>query len=126
MHYAASARRPGPLILISDLMDDGWREGVARLAERRYEITLLHILSPQELEPELEGDLKLIDSESSADIEITADFDLLARYRARVKDWQADWAQFCAARAINYAPIETSLPFEELVLSFLQRHGILK
>ncbi len=126
MHYASNVRRPGPLVLISDLMDDGWRQGVARLAERRYEITLLHILSPQELEPELEGDLRLVDSESLADVEITADFDLLARYRARVKDWQADWAQFCAARAINYVPIETSLPFEELILSFLQGRGILR
>jgi len=126
VHYAASVRRPGPLVLISDLMDDGWREGVQRLAERRYEITLLHILAPQELDPELEGDLRLVDSETSAEVEITADFDLLARYRTRVKEWQAEWSQFCAARAINYAPIETSLPFEELVLSFLRKRGILR
>lgn len=126
LYYAANVRRPGPLVLISDLMDDGWREGIARLTERRYEVTLLHILSPQEVEPEFEGDLKLVDSESSADVEITADFDLLARYRARVKSWQEDWAQFCAARAINYAPIVTALPFEELVLSFLRRRGMLR
>ncbi len=126
MHYAANVRRPGPLALISDLMDDGWREGIAQLAGRRYEVTLLHILSPQEVEPEFEGDLKLVDSETSADVEITADFDLLARYRARVKDWQDEWAQFCAARGINYAPIVTSLPFEELVLLFLRRRGILR
>lgn len=126
LHYAAHARRPGPLVLVSDLMGDGWRGGIQRLAERRYEITLLHILAPQEVNPELEGDLKLVDSESSEDVEITADFDLLARYRARVQTWQAEWAQFCAARAINYAPIETSLPFEELVLSFLRKRGIVK
>jgi uncharacterized protein (DUF58 family) len=125
-HYAASVRRSGPLILIGDLMDDGWREGIQRLAERRYEITLLHILAPQEVNPELEGDLRLVDSEAPADVEITADFDLLSRYRARVRDWQAEWGQFCAARAINYAAIETSLPFEELVMSFLRKRGILR
>jgi hypothetical protein len=126
MRYAARVRRPGPLILIGDLMDDGWREGIQRLAERRYEVTLLHILAPQELNPELEGDLKLVDSETSVDVEITADFDLLSRYRERVGAWQAEWGQFCAAREISYAPIETSRPFEELVLSFLRRRGILK
>lgn len=126
MQYAATMRRPGPLIVISDLMDDGWREGIQRLAENRYEVTLLHLLAPQELDPELEGDLKLMDSESTASVEITADFDLLSRYRARVQAWQSEWQQFCAARAINYALIDTSQPFEDLVLSFLRRRGILK
>ncbi len=125
-HYAGNARRAGPLIVISDLMDDGWRDGIKRLAQSRYEITLLHLLAPQELNPEWEGDLKMVDSETSAAVEITADFDLLSRYRTRVQSWQSEWQQFCSARAIHYAPIETSLPFEDLVLSFLRRRGILK
>lgn len=126
MQYAATMRRAGPLIVISDLMDDGWREGIQRLAEHRYEVTLLHILAPQELDPALEGDLKLVDSETMANVEITADYDLLSRYRTRVQTWQNEWQQFCAARAINYAPIETSVPFEDVVLSVLRKRGILK
>jgi uncharacterized protein (DUF58 family) len=125
-YYAANVRRPGPLIIIGDLMDDGWREGLQRLAGRHYEITLLHILAPQEIDPELDGDLKLVDSETDTAVEITADFDLLSRYRMRVQTWQSEWQQFCAARAINYTPIETSLPFEELVMSVLRKRGILK
>lgn len=124
--YAANVRRSGPLIVVGDLMDDGWREGIQRLAGRHYEMTLLHLLAPQELDPELDGDLKLVDSETDATVEITADFDLLSRYRARVQTWQSEWQQFCAARAINYAPITTSLPFEELVMSFLRKRGILR
>lgn len=125
-YYAANVRRAGPLIIIGDLMDDGWREGIQRLAGRHYEITLLHLLAPQEIDPELDGDLKLVDSETEAAVEITADFDLLSRYRTRVQTWQSEWQQFCAARAINYAPIATSLPFEELVMSFLRKRGILR
>ena len=124
LRYAASVRRPGPLIILSDLMDDGWREGIGRLAERRYEVTLLHILAPQEARPELAGDLRLLDSETGTAVEITADYDLLARYQARVEAWQQEWRAFCAARAVAYVPVETALPFEELVLSFLQRQGI--
>ncbi len=126
MQYAATMRRAGPLIVIGDLMDDGWREGVQRLAENRYEVTVLHILAPQELDPELQGDLKLIDSETTAAVEVTADFDLISRYRSRVQTWQNEWQQFCNARAINYAMIETSVPFKDVVLSFLRRRGILK
>lgn len=124
--YGARVRRPGPLILISDLMDDGWREGLRRLAESRYEVTVLHLLAPQERHPDLEGDLKLVDSETDAAVEITADLDLLARYRARVEGWQQEWREFCAARAIAYVAIESSLPLEELVFSFLPRQGVLR
>ncbi len=125
-HYAANVKRAGPLVLIGDLMDDSWREGIQTLAVSGYEITILHLLAPQELAPELEGDLKLLDSETRAAVEITADFDLLWRYRARVQEWQTEWAQFSAARAIHYAPIETARPFEELILSFLRRREIIK
>ncbi len=126
LHYASTARRAGPLVVIGDLMDGGWQEGVKRLAEHRYEVTVLHILSPEEITPAFEGDLKLVDSESAAGVEITADYDLLSRYRDRVRTWQTEWQRFCAARAINYARIETSTPFEELILSFLRQRGVLK
>ncbi len=125
-HYAASMRRPGPLVVISDLMDDGWREGIGRLAEGRYEVTILHLLAPQELHPELEGDLKLLDSERDAAVEITADFDLLSRYQARVEAWRDEWQRFCAARGMTYAAIDTSLPLEALVLSTLARQGVVR
>ncbi len=125
-HYGARMRRPGPLLVISDLLDDGWREGIRCLAGNRYEVTVLHVLAPQELRPELEGDYKLVDSETGAGVEITADPDLLSRYRARLEAWQAEWRQFCAARDITYVAIETRLSLEDLVFSLLQRQGILR
>lgn len=124
--YAANVRRAGPLLLISDLMDDGWQSAIQRLSEQRYEITLLHVLAPDELEPALEGDLKLLDSENNSTIEITADYDLLERYRARVGEWQADWSRFSGARGINYLPITTAQSFEELVLNYLRKRQVLK
>ncbi len=124
--YAANVRRAGPLLLISDLMDDGWQSAIQRLSERNYEITLLHILAPDELEPALEGDLKLRDSETNSAVEITADYDLLERYRARVRAWQHDWSKFSSARGINYLPITTSQSFQELVLNYLRKLQVLK
>lgn len=131
--YAAQARRAGPLLLISDLMDDpsslragSWQSAVQRLSEQQYEITILHLLSPDELEPALEGDLKLLDSENQAAVEVTADYDLLERYRTRVREWQSEWARFGAARNIHYLPITTAQAFEELVLNYLRRQQVLK
>ena len=73
--------RPGPLLVLSDLMDDGWLDGLRELALRGFEVSLVHILSPDEADPQLEGDLKLLDAEGGPPVEITADYDLLARYR---------------------------------------------
>lgn len=123
--YAATARRPGPLLLLSDLMDDGWASGLNALAAKGFEVTVLHLLAPQEVNPQLAGDLKLLDTETGAAVEITADFDLLERYQHSLRGWQAELSRFCAARAMHYIPVETSIPFEELLFALLRRRGVL-
>lgn len=124
--YAAGARSPGPLLLLSDLMDEGWQDGLRALAGRGFEATILHLLSPQEVDPDLTGDLKLLDSETGAQVEITADFDLLERYKAGLVTWQEQIRRFCSLRRMQYVPVITWLPFEELLFAFLRRQSVLK
>lgn len=123
---ASGDTRPGVLILLSDLQHEGWTEGLRALAGRGFEVSVLHILAPEELQPELEGDLKLIDSEDSSTVEITADYELLARYRAELTQWQAGLREFCRARAIQYAPVSSALPLDDLLFAWLERQGVLK
>lgn len=124
--YIQTARTPGPLLLCSDLLDAGWKDALRALSSRPFEITLLHILAPQELEPELEGDFKLIDPEGGAVIEISADLDLLRRYRENLAAWRSEIETFCNGRAINYLFIDTSVTVEEFVLSHMRRRGVLR
>jgi len=132
--YAAAAMQPGPLLILSDLLDEGWSEGLRALASRGFEITVLHILSPDEVNPEAgewlsgeaSGDFKLLDVETGAQVEITADYDLLERYRDGLAAWREELRGFCGARGMHYVPIETSLPFEELLFAWLRQRGVLK
>lgn len=124
--YAAGGGPPGPVLVLSDLMDDGWTDGLHALAARGFEVTLVHILSPDEVAPTLEGDLKLLDSESDAAVEITADYDLLQHYRQGLAAWRDELQRFCAARGMHYAPLETSLPLEDLLFAWLRNRGTLK
>jgi uncharacterized protein (DUF58 family) len=124
--YAAVAAQPGPLLLFSDLMDDGWQPGLTRLAGKGFEITLLHILSPEEIDPTLDGDFKLIDSENGAEVEISANYDSLARYRGLLKDWQEDWRRFCAARGMHYVPVLTTESLEDVLFARLPQGGLLR
>lgn len=124
--YALAATQPGPLLLFSDLLDEGWKDGLHALAGRGFEVTVLHLLSPEEVDPPLAGDLKLLDAETGAEVEITADYEMLARYREGLEDWQAEIRRFCGARGMHYVPVVTSLPFEELLFAWLRRQGVLK
>ena len=139
--YAARARQPGPLLLLSDLLDSssppfhpptshsptpGWADGLRALAARGFEVTVLHVLAPDEVNPDLSGDLKLVDAETGAEVEVTADYDLLQRYRDGLAAWREELCRFCGARGMHYVPVETSVPFEELLFALLRRRGILR
>ena len=122
----AAAVRPGPAVVISDLLDEGWSEGLGALAARGFEVTVLHVLAPEEVEPRLAGDVRLIDVEDGREVEITADEGTLQRYRQGLAAWQGEVRRFCAARRIRYVAVVTDVPFEELVYAVLRRGGVLR
>lgn len=124
--YARTARNPGPLLLCSDLLDAGWRDGLQTLLSRRFDITLVHLLAPQEVEPDLEGDLRLVDSETGSPVDLTADLDLLDRYRRSLVAWRDEVGEYCSDHGIAYVPLITSVPVEELLLHLLRQRGILR
>src|SRR5262249_23667162 len=63
--YALRGGRPGLAILISDMFSpNGYRDGLSAIQSRGHEISILHLLAPDEIEPELAGDVRLIDSET--------------------------------------------------------------
>lgn len=124
--YAAAALQPGPLVLLSDLFDEGWSEGLGALAARGFEVTVLHVLAPEEVDPPLAGDLRLIDVEDAGEVEITADYEMLQRYREGLAVWQGEVRRFCAAREMRYVPVVTDMPFEELMFAVLRTGGVLK
>ena len=123
--YAARSHGAGPLFLISDLLGagaTGGKAGLLALARRGYEPNLIHTLAPDELDPTLSGELKLVDCETGAARELTIDDAALARYRQGLDAWRADLAAYCNARAWPYLPVSTAQPFEDLILTAL-RHG---
>ncbi len=135
--YAARATAPGPLILISDLFETTlpshqdsnhptFQSALNALASKGFEITVLQTLSADELRPEFSGDLKLLDSEGGAEVEITADYDLLQRYTNGLEAWQHELRSFCLARGVHYVPLETTLPLEELLFAWLRQYAVLK
>jgi uncharacterized protein (DUF58 family) len=126
-NYALRGGRPGLLFILSDLLSpNGYQEGLNALQARGYEVGLIHILSPDEVEPTVSGDLKLVDVETGADAEITLDATTRNLYRQRLSEWQADIANHAANRHIHYIPLTTDLPWEKLVMQTLRVKGVVK
>lgn len=124
--YIQTARNTGPLLLCSDLLDPNWQDALRALSSRPFEITLMHILAPQEIDPQLDGDFRLIDSEGGAPVEITADLDMLRRYRQNLADWRSEIESFCNGRSITYLFVDTGVPVEDFVLSHMRKRGVLR
>ncbi|OGO34647.1 MAG: hypothetical protein A2Z16_09440 [Chloroflexi bacterium RBG_16_54_18] len=130
--YAMQAASPGPVIIISDLMDDGWLNGISQLAMRGFEPTIIHLLSPDEIdpahftEPPLAGDFRLMDQETEQEVEITADFETLDAYHQQLEEWQRTLYRFCSQRGAVYLPAVTSIPLDTLLFSGLRKQGILR
>jgi uncharacterized protein (DUF58 family) len=124
--YMQTARTPGPLLLCSDLLDPNWKDALSALSSRPFEITVMHVLAPQEINPEIDGDFKLVDVESGNPVEISADLELLRRYRENLAAWQAEIESFCSGRSMNYFPVNTAVPIEEFMLSHLRKRGVLR
>ena len=125
--YTISGGRAGLVILISDLFSPlGYIEGLTALAARGHEVTVIHLLSPDEVEPPLGGDLRLLDVETGDSQEVTIDGGMRALYRRRLAAWRDEIRATCRARDVRYVPVETDIPFERVVLYDLRRAGLLK
>lgn len=125
-NVALRGGRPGLLFLLSDMLTPaGYRDGVSALQARGYEVGVIHILSPDEVDPPLAGDLKLIDIETEADTELTLDMTTLDFYRERLRAWQAELADYCRGRGVHYVPVVTDVPWERLVMQTLRVQGVL-
>lgn len=125
--YALRGRRPGLLFILSDLLSpSGYRDGLNALQSRGHEVGLIHILSTDEVDPPLAGDVKLLDVETGQDAEITLDSSTLSLYRRRLQEWQQEMAEYCAGRGVHYIPVVTDLPWERLVMQTLRAREIVR
>ncbi|HEX6140440.1 MAG TPA: DUF58 domain-containing protein [Candidatus Limnocylindria bacterium] len=124
--YAGRLRGRGPLLLISDLLDPGYLDALRDLAGTRCQLSVLHVLSPEELDPDVPSDARLVDAETDAGIEVTGDDDLVERYRRRLAEWQAEIGSFVARRGGSYVSVPSDLELADLLFDVLRRRRVVE
>lgn len=117
----------GILVLLTDLLDkSGYETALSMLAAERMDVYVIHILSPEELEPNLAGDLVLVDAEDGQNAEITVSSPLLKRYQRALHAFLDGARGFCARRGIVYLSANTAIPVEDIVTRYLRRRGLVR
>jgi uncharacterized protein (DUF58 family) len=119
--YALRSREAGVAVLISDLLDPaGYERGLKALLERRFDVHVIHVLAPEEVDPILAGDLRLTDAETGEVRDLTMDGEAMGDYRQRLGEFLARAESFCRANEITYHRVTTDTPVEEMVLRQLK------
>ncbi len=122
-------RNPGQgiVVLITDLMDkSGYDQALRYLVARNLDVYLLQVLSLAEIEPDLTGDLKLLDSEDGDMAEISVSQRLLDRYRRTLAAFIEQARDFCARRSITYMMTTTDRPVDRLITRYLRERGLVR
>ena len=124
---ALSRRGRGVMVVVSDfLMKEGYQTGLRLLVGRGYDLFALQLLSPQEVEPDIAGDLRLVDIEDGDRAEVTIAAPLLKKYKQALAAHCGGIKDFCARREITALTVRTDTPVDTLLLDYLRRRGLVR
>lgn len=135
---ARSRTGRGVVIVLSDfLIPGGYAEGLTMLAgggATPWDVVLLQVLSPGELDPLSEtdghggkivlGDLRLTDVETGRVAEVTVTPDLVKSYLSRLESYQRKLTEFAAQRGMTHLVVRSDADVAKLVLDELRKRGV--
>jgi uncharacterized protein (DUF58 family) len=117
----------GVVVVISDFLDkQGYEDALRYVLARKMDIFVIHLLSQEEVEPELVGDLRLVDAEDDDFAEITMSAPLLKRYKDNLNTFVGGLKEWCTKRGITYIFTTNKYPFDKLILNYLRERGLVK
>jgi uncharacterized protein (DUF58 family) len=121
--FARSALRTGMVVIISDGMDPDAAAAIRQVAGRGHEVWFHHVLSSLDLDPDLEGDLRLVDSEGFGTVELTANSDALRRYKKALDEHCGALRDAVTRSGGRYAQLESHWPLERVIRDVWKRDG---
>ena len=122
----AEGLRKGLCFLISDCYgEDGIGTALDNLRYRGQGCAVIHTLSAFELDPALDGALKLTDSESGETLNLLADREALESYRAALEAFLKNVKEACFQRETPYALLDAGKDFEEEWIPLISGSGMI-
>ena len=113
----------GRVIVISDF----WQEepelvaAVARLAGARFDVAAIHCLAPEELQPQVEGELLARSLEEEGEVELSAGGDFPARYAQELEAHCRAVEETFRRRGGNYLRASSDTSIERVLITALRQ-----
>lgn len=124
--FALQHRQKGVCVVLSDFfIKEGFETGLRYVAGGKYDLFCVQVLSPQEIDPDLQGDLKLRDVEDDDMAEVSITGPLVKQYKANLNAYCLALKDFVTRRGGTYLFTSTAVPFDTLVLNYLRERGLL-
>lgn len=99
---------------------------LSRLAGAGQEVVLVQVLSPEEIRPELSGDLRLVDSELNTGKEVAITGRVLERYREELHRYQNELRKIASERGISFVALSSGMTLQEAVFGALAGSGLIR
>lgn len=121
--FARRNARPGFIAVLSDGLDPDAATELRVLGGRGFEVNMIQVLAPEELDPDLEGDLRLLDAETNAHVELTANRDALKVYAENLKKHNEGLEAACRRFGGRYQSIRSDTDLTTALRDHLRPGG---
>ena len=115
----------GVSIVFSDFFTPGGIEDAVKyLLYKKQDVILVHLLAPEEMNPAMEGQIRLLDSETGETRDISVTPALLKQYDKELNAFINNIREFCSKMGATYIQVSSAEPIEKIVFEEFTRAGI--
>lgn len=97
----------GITFIISDFFDEDIETALDYLITKGQEVVMIHLLSPSEINPDYNRELKLIDKESGNIVRLSFDKNIKQKYINKIEKFISNIKEKCSQREIKYIFAQT-------------------
>ena len=124
---AALLSRSGPsglTVLLSDLLDPEWETALTRLPGRGADLAVIQVLGPSELDPQVAGDVDLVDIETGRRMPMSLTEAAIERYGERRDAWLERISSRVAGLNAGYVLVSSDADLRQTLLGSLRSGGV--
>lgn len=113
--------RSGIAIVISDLFDEhGYQGGLDQFRYRKFDARVIQLHDPKEANPDLLGDVELVDVETNSERKVTVTEKNLRNYKRLFNEHQQSVRDYCRTYGLGCAQSPSTVRFDDLIIQMMR------
>ena len=118
----------GVSIVVSDFLNNGGlenlEEGLRYLAFKKQQIILVQVLSKEDMEPAIDEEVTLIDSETREEVKMTLNYKVIEEYKKTLKNYNENLKNIAKKYGAKVIFVRTDESLEKVILDKFTRNNV--